>query len=206
MPLIMSGLVSIWVFNNIDFFKDLNLINTILFWLCFSIGMGLSLIPTTIVALLAGFIWGFISIIPLIISYIIATIIGANLSKWIDNDQILNQIQQNSKANTILSKLKNEQFKIVALARLSPVFPFGISNVVFTYLGVPLRTLLFAGLVGMLPRTIFMVYLASKAESLQILFTNNWWFYLQNPVLYIGVASIVALIYILIKAFRNSKN
>ena len=203
MPLIMSGLVSVWVYQHIHELKDLNLINLILIWIGLSLAMGFSLIPTTFVALLAGFIWDFGAIIPLIISYIFATIIGSTLSRWIDNDQILNQIQKNENAKNMLLKLQNEQFKIVALARLSPVFPFGISNVVFTYLGVPLKLLLFAGIVGMLPRTLSMVWLASKAENIQKVFSTNWQAYLQSPIFIIGILSVVALVIIVYQAVKR---
>ena len=203
MPLIMSGLVSAWAYGNINEIKDLSLINLLLIWIGLSFAMGFSLIPTTFVVLLTGFIWGFGAIIPLILSYILATIIGSTLSKWIDNDQILKQIDKNDKAKNILSKLENEQFKIVALARLSPVFPFGVSNVVFTYLGVPLKQLLIAGIVGMLPRTIFMVWLASKAVNIQNLFKTNWQTYLKSPIFIIGILSIIALVIVVYRAVKR---
>jgi uncharacterized membrane protein YdjX (TVP38/TMEM64 family) len=203
MPLIMSGLVSIWVYGNINEIENLSAINLVLIWIGLSLAMGFSLIPTTFVAILAGFIWGVGSIIPLIVSYIFATIIGASLSKWIDNDQILSQISKNEKVKNVLLKLQNEQFKIVALARLSPVFPFGISNVVFTYLGVPLRLLLMAGIVGMLPRTIFMVWLASKAESIQKVFNTSWQAYLQSPIFIIGILSVFALFIVVYQAVKR---
>lgn len=203
MPLIMSGLVSVWVYENINEIKDIRPINLVLIWIGLSFAMGFSLIPTTFVALIAGFIWGFEAFIPLILSYVLATIIGSKLSKWIDNDQILSQISKNEKAKSTLAKLQNEQFKIIALARLSPVFPFGISNVIFTYLGVPLRLLLFAGIVGMLPRTIFMVWLASKAENIQNLFKTNWQTYLQSPIFIVGVVSVIALFIIVFQAVKR---
>ena len=203
MPLIMSGLVSAWAYGNINEIKDLSLINLLFIWIGLSFAMGFSLIPTTFVALIAGYIWGFGAIISLILSYILATMIGSTLSKWIDNDQILKQIEKNEKAKNILSKLQEKQFKIVALARLSPVFPFGISNVVFTYLGVPLKLLLMAGIVGMLPRTIFMVWLASKAENIQNLFNTNGQTYLQSPIFIIGILSILALFIVVYKAVKR---
>jgi uncharacterized membrane protein YdjX (TVP38/TMEM64 family) len=203
MPLVMSGLVSFWAFENIESLKSTSLVQVILIWIAFTLAMGLSLIPTTFVALICGYIWGFNAIIPLVVSYSLATFIGANLSKWIDNDQILNQINKNPRAKSILSKLQNETFKIVALARLSPVFPFGISNVIFTYLGVPLSNLLFAGIIGMLPRTLFMVWIASRAESIQKVFSNNWQNYIQSPIFWVGIISFFLLLVTVYQAFKK---
>lgn len=203
MPLVMSGLVSLWAFENIESLKATSLIQVILIWVGFTLAMGLSLIPTTFAALICGYIWGLNAIIPLVISYSLATIIGANLSKWIDNDQILHQINKNPRAKSILSKLQNETFKIVALARLSPVFPFGISNVIFTYMGVPLSNLLFAGIIGMLPRTLLMVWIASRAESIQKVLTNNWHNYVQSPIFWVGIISLFLLLIIVYQAFKR---
>jgi uncharacterized membrane protein YdjX (TVP38/TMEM64 family) len=203
MPLIMSGLVSVWAYNHIALLKTLDNGTLIIIWISLSLAMGLSLIPTTFVALITGYIWGILAIFPLIISYVLATIIGSSISKWVDNEQIINQINKNPKAKNILQKLQNEQFKIVALARLSPVFPFGISNVIFTYLGVPLKNLIFAGIIGMLPRTSFMVWASGKAESLQSLYNAKWTDYLQSPLFYLGIIATFLLIWIVYRIVKK---
>jgi uncharacterized membrane protein YdjX (TVP38/TMEM64 family) len=203
MPLIMSGIVSVWAYAQIDSLKNIGLFQAMLIFIVFTFAMGLSIIPTTFVALICGYIWGLQAIFPLVISYVLATIIGAKVSKLIDNNQILIQLNKNPKAIKILERLKNEQFKIIALARLSPVFPFGISNVIFTYMGVPLRQLLVAGIIGMLPRTIFTVWVASKADNIQKLFATNWQNYLQSPLFFVGLLSVFLLIYFVLKAFKK---
>ncbi len=205
MPLIMSGLASFWIYENVESLKTIGLFQMVIIWIGFSLAMGLSIIPTTFVALISGYIWGLNSILPLIGGYILATIIGANLSKWIDNDQILNQINKNPKAKVILERLKNEEFKIIALARLSPIFPFGISNVIFTYMGIKLPKLLLAGIIGMLPRTLFMVWAASKATAIDHLFKSNWQQYLNSPIFYLGIVSVLVLLGIVFKAINQKK-
>ncbi len=206
MPLIMSGLASYWVIMHAESLKKLGLIEQFIVWGILAVAMGLSLIPTTFVALIAGYIWGWSAIIPLVISYSIASWLGNRLSKWVDNDQILLQINQSIKARKLIASLHDNQFKIVALARLSPIFPFGISNVIFTYLGVPIRTLLTAGILGMLPRTLFMVWIASKAESIKAVLENNWKSYLTSPIFYLGIFSIILLVIVVYKALKPIKN
>jgi uncharacterized membrane protein YdjX (TVP38/TMEM64 family) len=203
MPFIVSGLASIWLYNNIEYFKNISPIEIAVLAILSSIAMGFSLIPTSFVALVSGYFWGLNSIFILIITYIFATFIGYNLSKKIDNDQILNEINKNKKAKAILENLKTDQFKIIVLARLSPIFPFGISNVVFTYLGVPLQKLILAGIIGMLPRTIFLIWAASKAESVKIIFNNSWNDYLKSPILVIGLLSTGFLFYVIWKKIKK---
>lgn len=203
MPLTVSGLASIWAYNNIEYLKNLNSIEIAFLAILSSFSMGLSLIPTSFVALVAGYFWGLNAIFILVITYIIATIIGFYLSKKIDNQQILNELNKSNKAKQVLENLKTDQFKIIMLARLSPIFPFGISNVIFTYLGVPLQKLVFAGIIGMLPRTILLVWVSSKSESIKTIINGNWNEQFKLPILAIGLLSTGFLIYIILKQLKK---
>ncbi|MBL9134791.1 MAG: TVP38/TMEM64 family protein [Verrucomicrobiales bacterium] len=59
-----------------------------------------------------------------------------------------------------------EGWKIVLLTRLSPLFPFNLLNLGFGVTRVPLSHFVAASWVGMLPATIWYVYLGSLAGSL----------------------------------------
>lgn len=206
MPLIMSGLTSIWVYQNIDYLKNTTGVQNIFIWVLITVSMGISLIPTSFVALVSGFIWGFPAILPLIISYIFATGIGYFLSKIIDNQLILSEINKKAKAKILLENLQTDQFKIIALARLSPIFPFGISNVVFTYLGISLQKLILAGIIGMLPRTIFMIWVGHNSQNVLELFQSNWMDYMSSPVFLIGIVASLLIVYIIFKALKKANN
>jgi uncharacterized membrane protein YdjX (TVP38/TMEM64 family) len=203
MPFVMSGIISVFVIKNIALFQNMGFYGSFLFWVLISISMGISLVPTSFVALISGYLWGFSTILPLIISYILATSVGFYLSKVIDNNFILQELDKNTKAKNLLNNLKTEQFKIIALARLSPIFPFGISNVIFTYLGVPLKNLILAGIIGMLPRTLLMIWASTKIEVIQNLFNSNWKDNLQSPIFYLGVLSMGGLVYIFLRAKKS---
>ena len=75
----------------------MNIGNKLIFWFLASLAMGLSVIPTSFIALLSGFIWGLKALIPLIISYILATVIGYLLSSLIDKNFILAGVSIKSK-------------------------------------------------------------------------------------------------------------
>jgi uncharacterized membrane protein YdjX (TVP38/TMEM64 family) len=206
MPLIMSGISSVLVLQYFDKLRGLDTGTSLIFWIAISLAMGISLIPTSFVALITGYIWGLPIVFPLIISYALATIIGHFLSKYIDKNFILEEINKNAKAKNLIGKLQKQQFKIVALARLSPVFPFGISNVIFTYLGVALPKLVLAGIIGMLPRTLFMVWISTKADTLQSLYESDWKEYLKSPLFFIGILSILGLLFVVYRALKADKN
>jgi uncharacterized membrane protein YdjX (TVP38/TMEM64 family) len=64
-----------------------------------------------------------------------------------------------------------EGFKIVALSRLSPLFPFILLNYFFSLTSVSLKDYLL-GFIGMIPGTILYTYLGSAAGNLAALFSG----------------------------------
>jgi uncharacterized membrane protein YdjX (TVP38/TMEM64 family) len=203
MPLIMSGLTLFWLYQKASIFESLNIFQIVFFTILASLAMGLAIVPTSLVALIAGYFWAWASLPFLIVSYCLATFIGYAISKKIDNNQLVAEISKNEKVKKMLENLKSEQFKLIVLARLSPIFPFGISNVVFTYLGVKLPNLISAGILGMLPRTIFMVLIAKNTSTFSELLGNNWQSQFSSPLFLLGLLSGLLLIFFIYKAYQK---
>ena len=67
--------------------------------------------------------------------------------------------------SAIDSALEHNGFRIVGLMRLSPIVPFNAINYILGITAVPLRDYIFA-CIGMLPGTIFYVFLGSSAGNL----------------------------------------
>ena len=99
MPLVLSSLILFWLYKNTVFLENTSIIENFMLAGLASLAMGLALVPTSLVALIAGYFWGWVSLPILIITYLLATILGHFLSKKIDNEQILLEINKNSKAN-----------------------------------------------------------------------------------------------------------
>ena len=86
---------------------------------CFT--MAFALTPTTFVALLSGYFLGWIAFFPLAISYWVASLIGFSIANKIDDGRLSAYIQQKPKVQALLQNLQTNEFKIIFLARLSPV-------------------------------------------------------------------------------------
>ena len=69
--------------------------------------------------------------------------------------------------------VETEGFKIVLLARLSPVLPFNLLNYAFGLTAMPFRKYVLASWIGMLPGTVMYVYLGSAAKSLATLLAGE---------------------------------
>jgi uncharacterized membrane protein YdjX (TVP38/TMEM64 family) len=127
------------------------------------------LIPGSVLTLgsgiLFGPVWGSIYVA-------IAATLGATIAFWIGRNfargWVSRQIAKYPKFAAIDRAVAQEGFKIVALTRLSPLFPFNLLNYAFGITQVSLRDYVL-GSIGMIPGTILYVYLGSLLGSLAMI-------------------------------------
>lgn len=128
--------------------------------------MGLAITPTTFISLLCGYFLGFDAILPVVLCYQLASMIGYGLAQKLDHHTIDWVKQKFPKSVSIFYNVEKRQWMTTLLARISPALPFGLMNVVLSVSGVRPFPFFFAGLIGMLPRTVFFVWLGSQAPML----------------------------------------
>jgi len=172
LPLISSSVLGYYAISNPDFFQSLRGIDLLVFWCLAIFIMGLAFSPTTFFALFTGYIWGLNGIIPLIIAYSIASLLGFFVAKLLKGDAILSFIKSKFKTASFLDHVQSNSFSWVFLARLSPVFPFAITNAIMAFLGVSASKFFIAGTLGMLPRTLLAVWTGMQAKSIEYLWSN----------------------------------
>lgn len=201
MPILTSGIIISWLIAHQNTIVKGSMYQMVLAGILSIFLAGLAIVPTSILAIIFGFLFGLSALLVLIPAYLLATILGYFIGKIIDGNSIIYLINENPKAQKFLGRLQAEQFKIVALSRLSPVFPFGISNVIFTYLAVPLRILLGAGLLGMLPRTVALVWVGSQAQNLWYTIQNGG--NLNQAFIGVGLIATLAILWLIVKIWRK---
>ncbi len=137
--------------------------------------MGLALTPTTFIALASGYFLGLPAVVGVVVGYTSASLIGFSLTQAVDQGQLMKSIygwlgdERVKRLRQLLAGIADHQFGIIMMARLSPLLPFALMNVVLPVAGVRLRPFLVAGTLGMLPRTAFFVWLGSEAKTLRTL-------------------------------------
>jgi uncharacterized membrane protein YdjX (TVP38/TMEM64 family) len=204
MPIFCSSFVTYWLINNSHYLENISIYGLIAIGILSIFAMAFALLPTTFVATVSGFLGGWQFLPFLIIGYGLATLIGSWLSTKIDGGKILQIINRNPKSKQIVEKLQNDEFKIIAFARLSPLFPFAVSNVIFSFLKVKIKNLLIAGTIGMLPRTILVTFLGTKAKAIAELLMTKTQFGLSEALLTVLlIVSIVGLYYFIKKAISK---
>lgn len=88
------------------------------------------------------------------------------IGRYVARDWVARKLQGNQKFKAIDQAVAREGWKIVGLARLSPIFPFNLLNYVFGLTDIPLKDYVLASWAGMLPGISMYVYIGTLAGDL----------------------------------------
>ena len=69
------------------------------------------------------------------------------------------------KLSAVDRAVESQGWRVVALTRLSPVFPFNVQNYFYGLTAVPFLHYVFASLIGMLPGTLLYVYIGAAGAE-----------------------------------------
>lgn len=138
-----------------------------------SILMGFALMPTTLMAFLTGYFLGFEGTPLMIGSYLIASYTGYQLGLFLEGEKIHKNLLEKPKVSHFLTSLKEKSWKLIILVRLSPVLPFSVMNLVLSAIRFPMKMFLIGSFIGMMPRTLFAIYVGTRAQNLKSLIENE---------------------------------
>jgi uncharacterized membrane protein YdjX (TVP38/TMEM64 family) len=124
-------------------------------------------IPGSILTLSAGFLFG---VVQGSIYVSVAATLGATVAfligRYAARQWVAVRLASYPKFKAVDEAVAHEGWKIVALTRLSPLFPFNLLNYAFGLTNVRVRDYVVASWAGTLPGTIVYVYLGSLAGDL----------------------------------------
>ncbi len=127
-------------------------------------------LPGSILTLGAGLVFGVLrGSVIVAISATLAATAAFLIGRYLARDWVSRRIEGNEKFKAIDDAVAREGWKIVALTRLSPVFPFNLLNYAYGITRVTLRHYVVASFFGMIPGTVMYVYLGSLAGDLATL-------------------------------------
>jgi uncharacterized membrane protein YdjX (TVP38/TMEM64 family) len=167
MPLLVSSSISYWVITHEQAIQHFTFQHWVIAFTIACFTMAFALTPTTFIALLSGYFLGWQAFFPLAITYWIASFLGFKTAQMIDGGRFLQILSEKPKVKQVLENLQKDEFKIILLARLSPVLPFAVTNVLFSFSGTKLTNFLTAGFLGMLPRTILSIWIGTQAQEIK---------------------------------------
>jgi uncharacterized membrane protein YdjX (TVP38/TMEM64 family) len=124
-------------------------------------------LPGSALSLGAGFVFG----LPLGIATVSAgSVLGASAAflagRTLARDWVERKVAGQRRFQALAEAVGRSGFRIVLLTRLSPLFPFNLLNYALGVTRVRFRDYLLASWIGMLPGTVFYVYVGSAARSI----------------------------------------
>jgi uncharacterized membrane protein YdjX (TVP38/TMEM64 family) len=148
---------------------------TLAFWV-----VGICFVPTNAYSTLGGWCFGFgPGFVAAMLGYVGASLISYTIMLRVSRGHVLALVREYPKLDAVRRALLESsplrtQF-IVALLRISPASPFAISNFALASSGVSWRDFLVGTAIGMVPRTLAVVYVASTLVSLDFKDAKEWW-------------------------------
>lgn len=161
------------------------------------------LTPPTMLALIFGYFLGWNAVLPIFAINFGGIFLINMLVRWLDHDRFIRFLRQNPKAQAVMDRILDKELEVIFFAKLSPVLPFGLTNLLFALSGAKLRNVLLGGFLGMTPRTLLAIWSGYEAREIRTLLENpnqNTW--TQLVIIGLIVISIVGLWQVLQRALR----
>lgn len=173
LPSVVSLSLSWLVYQHLPWFQALDGWAYLGFWLVGVLMLGLALCPTTFFSLFTGFVFGWKGLLPMLITYTLAAILGYVMAKRLGGQRLMQSLKTSASLQVFFQSMGQYSAAWVMMMRLSPILPFALSNALLAFLRIPVITFLWAGTLGMLPRSLLAWWMGSKAK--------DWWALVQNP-------------------------
>ena len=138
--------------------------------LCAITSAGLT--PPTMLALIFGYFLGWQAVLPMFIINFGGILFINLLVHWLDHDHFLAFLRRNPKAQSVLDRIMNNELEVIFFAKLSPILPFGLTNLMFALSGARLKNILLGGFLGMTPRTLLAIWSGHEAREIKTLLEN----------------------------------
>ncbi len=145
-------------------------------------------------ALIFGYFLGWNALLPMFVINFGGILLINLIVRWLDHDRVLAFIRRNPKAQSVLDRILNNELEVIFFAKLSPILPFGLTNLLFALSGARLKNILLGGFLGMTPRTILAVWSGHEAHAIKTLLDNpNQGSWTQIVVVALVIVSIAGL-------------
>ena len=145
-------------------------------WLVYGVAtavlIGLSIVPTFSVGILAGWAFGFLAGWPLSIgAIVVGSLLAYALGRGIARERVLEVIQERPKWRAVhealLARRSGQTLLVVTLLRIPPASPFALTNFVLAAARVPLVDYTVGTLLGIAPRMALTVFVGAGLEQLR---------------------------------------
>jgi len=155
-----------WLQGIISAFEGLGLPGAFLFVAAYIVA-GLLLLPEALFSLAAGALFGMAwGVLVSWSSAMVTSVLAFLVARHALRKRLEKLVKKSKWLDAANHALPKEGWKVVALARLSPLVPFGLQNYLFGTTKVRLQAYAAASALGILPGTIVAVFLGATGRAL----------------------------------------
>lgn len=137
----------------------------IIFVLTYTVA-AVAFVPASALTLGAGALFGVVTGSVLVsIASTAAAAISFLIGRYMAHDWVTAKVENSDRFKSIHDAVRTDGWKLVALTRLSPIFPFSFINYAYGLTPVKFWHYLLASWIAMMPATVMYVYLGSLARA-----------------------------------------
>ena len=166
----------------IETIKDMGPIGIVYFGLFYLLAETFA-VPATPLSLSAGYLFGFANGFTVVLAAAtVAACIGFFVGKTFLRSYVEQILQGNPKFAKIDRAVGKEGFKLLVLVRLSPIFPFSISNYIYGASSIDFVSFFWGTLLGFTPSTLAYVYTGMVGQEVMFGTTDGqpWYIYVAG--------------------------
>src|SRR5688500_12162049 len=104
LPIVVSSTLAFYLYRYQEVLQNLGLLETLLYFIIVAITMTFALTPTTFVALVTGFYFGWPGFLGVVLSYGLAALLGYGLAQLIDHGKMLAFLQKFKKVGAVMEE------------------------------------------------------------------------------------------------------
>eukprot|EP00457_Paulinella_chromatophora_P007931 gb/GEZN01007957.1/.p1 GENE.gb/GEZN01007957.1/~~gb/GEZN01007957.1/.p1 ORF type:complete len:323 (+),score=51.07 gb/GEZN01007957.1/:30-971(+) len=123
-------------------------------------------IPGSILTLGAGVIWGLPAILIVVVGAGLGLTLAFLVGRYLLRDWVAGFVNKYPKFSAVDRALKHEGWKLCALLRLAPLFPFNAMNYLFSITQIKFSHYVVTSVLGIIPGTSLYVWLGSLAPNI----------------------------------------
>lgn len=168
-----------------------------------ALGCGLALLPTHVLSLLCG--WAFGLPVGLLVALLGATLgspLGYVIGKHLAGPAVMQMIARNPRGAAVCEAITRSSptraFVLIGLLRLSPVVPYGSTNVLAAVFAVPAVPFILGTFIGLAPRAAAVVFIGAGLERLDSKTSVSPWLW------GIGIAATLAALVVMSWAAKRA--
>lgn len=126
------------------------------------------------------------------------------VGRYIARGWVAKQIENQPRFKAIDKAVAQEAWKIVALTRLSPIFPFVFLNYAFGVTKVSFGEYVLASWIGMMPGTVMYVYFGAAGKAAATAATEGTQSLLKTSLFLVGLVATVLVTVLITKAAQKA--